>query len=78
MTDGASVGEFLIRLGEDPDLLPRFKKDPYGVMEEAGLSDEQQELIMSGDVRRIQAQLGQEFPDAKVILLPAWNDVQRV
>ncbi len=77
MTEGASVGEFLIRLGEDPDLLVRFKKQPYEVMGETGLSDEQQALIMSGDVRRIQAELQGEFPNAEVFLLPAWNDIQK-
>jgi hypothetical protein len=78
MTNGASVGEFLIRLGEESDLLARFKQDPYPVMAEAGLSDEQQALIMSGDVKRVQAELQQEYPNASVFLLPAWNDVQSV
>ena len=77
MTNGASVGEFLIRLGEDPDLLVRFKKDPYPVMGKAGLSEDKQDLIMSGDVRRIQTEVEGEFPDAKVFLLPAWNDIRR-
>jgi hypothetical protein len=78
MMEGASVGEFLIRLGEDPDLLPRFKKHPYEVMGEAGLSEEQQALIMSGDVGRIRGELEREFPNAQVFLLPAWNDIQDV
>jgi hypothetical protein len=79
MMEGARVGEFLIRLGDDPDLLARYKQDPYPVMDEAGLSPEQQDLIMSGDVRRIREDLRREYPDAEVFLLPAWNHIiQRV
>jgi hypothetical protein len=76
MMEGESVSEFLIRLGEDPDLLARYYEDKRGVLAESGLSEEQQELIVSGDVQRIQAELQQEHPEAKVFLLPAWNGVQ--
>ena len=38
---------FLTRLGEDPDTLDRFQKDPRGVMKEHDVPEDHQALIVS-------------------------------
>lgn len=52
MQEGKSIGEFLIELGEDPDRLAAYKQDPRGVLAESGLSEEHQQALLSGEVRR--------------------------
>ena len=69
------IGEFLIQLSDDSDLLARFREDPYGVMADGALSEKQQELVMSGDVRRIREELQREYPDTEVFVFPAWNHI---
>ncbi|MBD0328855.1 MAG: hypothetical protein ICV64_01970 [Thermoleophilia bacterium] len=69
------LGEFLIELGENPGQLRRYRKDRRAALADSGLSPEHQQLLLSGDVKRIQAELQREYPDAKVFLLPGWDDV---
>jgi hypothetical protein len=64
------IGEFLLELGEDAGLLARYRDDPETVLEESGLSADQQEIVRSNDLKRIRDAVREEYHDAKVILVP--------
>jgi hypothetical protein len=49
---------FLKDLGRDADLEREFEKDPDGVMERAGLSDDEREAVSSGDLDKIRSMSG--------------------
>lgn len=57
-----TLREFMIYLGENPFQVLAAQRDPYPVMEEAGLSSEDQALLTSGDAERILAALVEENP----------------
>jgi hypothetical protein len=50
-----SLKEFLLYLGRHPFKVVEAKRDPYRVMEEAGLPPDLQAVLMSGDIARISA-----------------------
>jgi hypothetical protein len=64
------IGDFLLELAEDPELLARYRDDPTRVLAESGLTDEQQEILRSNDLKRIRDAIRAEYQEAKVILVP--------
>jgi hypothetical protein len=44
-----TLGQFLIALGEDPAKMKDFKKNPRQFMTNAGLTPEEQNIVLSGD-----------------------------
>jgi len=46
---------FLLNLGEDPQLLEKFKQNPDSVMDEAGLTPAEKTLLLSGDAQLIRS-----------------------
>ena len=48
------LGEFLIDISEDPDKVTALKERPHEVMEEAGLSQEDKDLLLGGDPAALQ------------------------
>jgi hypothetical protein len=46
---------FLLNLGEDPQLLEKFKQNPGRAMDEAGLTPAEKTLLLSGDVQLIRS-----------------------
>jgi hypothetical protein len=62
------IGPFLTKLVEDPDLLGSYMQDPQGVMEAEGLSAEEREVVLSGDLKRLREALQEEYPDKEVFL----------
>jgi hypothetical protein len=50
----------LKRLGQDAGLEGEYEKDPDGVMDRFGLSDDEREALRSGDVDKISAMTGLE------------------
>lgn len=42
---------FLTRLGEDPEVLERFRKEPHAVMDEHEVPKDHQKLIVSKDAK---------------------------
>ncbi len=48
-----NLKDFIIHLGQNPYKLIAAKENPYAVMEEAGLSETEQEILTSGDIERI-------------------------
>ena len=64
------IGDFLLELAEDDDLLTRYKDDPERVLAESGLTEDQKETLRSNDLRRIRDAVRAEYQEAKVILVP--------
>lgn len=52
-----NLADFLKKIAQDPALMERFKANPRAVMGEFGVSNEHQELVMSGDDAGIQKAL---------------------
>ncbi|MCL1080258.1 hypothetical protein D5R81_08120 [Parashewanella spongiae] len=50
--------KFLEKLGQDTELLEAYKKDPKGVMQKHGLSDEEVKAVLSGDDQAIKKVTG--------------------
>jgi hypothetical protein len=46
---------FLLKLGEDPTLLEKYKQSPDRTMEEEGLTPAERALLWSGDVKLIRS-----------------------
>ena len=50
---GGELSSFLTRLHEDPELQKRYKQDPRGTLEQAGVSRDEIETVLSGDLAKI-------------------------
>jgi adenylate kinase family enzyme len=48
-----SLGDYLVKLGQDGEALERFLKNPERAMREAGLSEKDRDLVLSGNVDEI-------------------------
>lgn len=48
-----NLKEFVLYMGQNPYKVIAAKENAYAVMEEAGLSEEDQEILTSGDPKRI-------------------------
>lgn len=57
--------DFLTSLQEHPGTCGRFVEDPVGTMTAAGLSDEEQEIVQSGDLDRLEAAFGRPWDRSK-------------
>jgi hypothetical protein len=57
----ANFAEFLAKLSSDKDLLAKFRRDPKGTLEKAGLSKEQVSAVVKKDQAAIEAQLRDEI-----------------
>ncbi|MFZ0547458.1 MAG: hypothetical protein WAM60_18575 [Candidatus Promineifilaceae bacterium] len=55
-----TLTDFLIELASDPQKTADFKKGPRAVMTAAGLSQSDQELILSGDPQALRAAVDDE------------------
>jgi len=63
-----NIREFVFYLGENPYKVLAAKENAAAVMEEAGLSPEDQELLKSGDMQRIfEAITGGETTGAPIL-----------
>ncbi len=58
---------FLLTLGEDPQLLEAFKQDPDTVMDKAGLTPAEKTLLLSGNAQLIRSAIVAD-PDHKEAL----------
>jgi hypothetical protein len=76
MTAEPKVGEFLIRLHEEPALLEAYFRNPRAVVAvESGLSKEQQAMVLSQDPAGIQTALQREYPDLN-FASQAWRPIK--
>ena len=58
MTD--SFEQFLITLSQDPVLLDDFLDDPEPLLKDSSLTEEEKDLLRSGDAEQIRRHLGDE------------------
>ena len=56
-----SLSEFLLALAADPKLLERFQRDPSGVADELGLTDEQRRLLGPGQLEKLRVEIRAEL-----------------
>jgi hypothetical protein len=54
----SNLNQFAQKLSADAALLEAYKKDPQGVMQANGLTAEEITLVMSGDLARLKAYVG--------------------
>ncbi len=52
--------DFVTRYHEEPGFPAQFAADPAGTMTSAGLSADQQEIVLSRDLERLNAAVGEE------------------
>ena len=62
---------FLLKLGEDPQLLERFKKNPDRAMEEEGLTPAERTLLLSGDAKLIRSAIVNDPGHKEAMGIPA-------
>jgi hypothetical protein len=76
------IGQFLVRLVEHPETLASYRDDPQGTMEAEGLSAEEQEIVLSGDLKRLREALEAEYPDKEIFVghapISAFGNVPQV
>jgi hypothetical protein len=64
------IGEFLLELNTDTRKLKRYLDDPDGVLARSGLTEKQQKIVKSGNLRRIRDEIRKEYGSAEYILYP--------
>ena len=58
-----TIGDFLIELSVNPELLDDYWNDPEGVVRDrSGLSTDKQEIVLTNDPSAIVAALEEEYP----------------
>jgi hypothetical protein len=62
------IGPFLIKLVEYPEVLAAYMTDPAGAMDAEGLSPEEREIVLSGNLKRLRDKLQEEYPDKEIFL----------
>jgi hypothetical protein len=58
-----NLSDFLVDLASNPDRMAAFTGDPVGTVEGAGLTEEEQAAVLSGDSRHIARRLGPQKTD---------------
>lgn len=65
------LSDFLVRLGDEPELFDQYMRNRDGVMERGGVTGADRDAILSGDLREIRARLRteySEFDEALVVM----------
>ena len=65
--------ELLQRLGADAKLASAYEENPDAVMQEAGLSDEEREVLKSGDIEKIREATGLKELERTNIIIRAYD-----
>jgi hypothetical protein len=61
-----SLGEYLVRLGEDLESLKEFLRNPERAMREAGVSLSDRDLVLSGEVEEIHKTVREQLGGERV------------
>lgn len=69
MSKPNTLAELMVKLSVDPTLRRRFQENPQEVKGEAGLSDEELELIAGGNPDQIRNYLGGDAPAGCCLLI---------
>jgi hypothetical protein len=70
---GSSLGAYLQRLAEDPALAKAFRENPERAMVEAGVSQEDRDLILSGSAVALRNAIREELGDDKKVQMMAYS-----
>jgi hypothetical protein len=65
------LSDFLVRLGDEPELFDQYMRNRDGVLEREGVTGADRDAILSGDLREIRARLRteySEFDEALVVM----------
>lgn len=65
----SNVAQFVTALSKNPQAMENFSKDPDGAMEVHDLTDEDREVLKSGDAERIRKHCGDEGPPGCLVLV---------
>ncbi len=57
-----ALSDFLTKISQDPQEISDFKENPDGVMDDHGLSDQEKEIVKSGDADKVREHLGDDTP----------------
>jgi hypothetical protein len=68
MAGESTIAEFLTRLGDDPEFAELFYDDPGKARDQTDLPDEKWEIIISGDLRRLQTAVFDEQPEGRFVV----------
>lgn len=70
-----SLGEYLIKLGEDPDELKEFLKNPERAMRDAGVPVAERDVIIRGDIEQVHEIVREQLGDSgtPVAFIVHWN-----
>lgn len=69
MSKPNALAELMVKLSVDPTLRRRFQENPQEVKGEAGLSDEELELVAGGNPDQIRDYLGGDAPAGCMIMI---------
>jgi hypothetical protein len=64
-----TLTDFLIELASDPNLASQFMDNPQQVMADAGLSQADQDLLMSGDPQAIRNAVDEEKIGDQIVII---------
>ncbi|MCH1928771.1 hypothetical protein L9G16_01105 [Shewanella sp. A25] len=56
----SNLTDFFTQLGQDAKLMEAYKQDPEAVMRAHGLSDDEINAVMAGDMEKLKALSGEE------------------
>jgi hypothetical protein len=57
------LGDFLVRLGDEPELFEEYTRNREVVLEREGLAPADREVILSGDIRELRTRLRKEYSE---------------
>jgi hypothetical protein len=66
--NGGELSSFLQKLGDDSGLQQAYASDPEGTMQQAGLSADTIQTVLSRDLEKIKGVLQQELPGITYIM----------
>jgi hypothetical protein len=64
------IGEWLIEVTENAELMDRLRKEPDKTLDESGLSEDQKLIVKSGDPKKIRDAVREEYQRTEIMLFP--------
>ena len=64
----SNLTDFFTQLGQDAKLMEAYKQDPEAVMRAHGLSDDEINAVMAGDMEKLKALSGEENYQSYLII----------
>ena len=73
--DTTSLGDFLVQLAQEGERLQSFLRNPERAMADAGLSYDDRDLVLGGNVDEIYRRIAEQLEGATAVLIvyfPNW------